>query len=163
MYCTCVYRGCSFVPSTTQHWLWPQRRQWMCQEQEIGAKKFTWPTFSFLYYFPNVLYFSFIRFPFPMTSFSSCPMSYFLSLTKKFLNIQTKHAYSRSVCSLAGALMAGILQQRDTDSCVRMGLLAARLSLMSRHPIAPTLTVDSVDPIRIQAQDWPKPNFMWID
>ncbi|XP_034541782.1 pseudouridine-metabolizing bifunctional protein C1861.05 [Notolabrus celidotus] len=65
--------------------------------------------------------------------------------------------------SLAGALMAGILQQRDTDSCVRMGLLAARLSLVSPHPIAPTLTSDSVDPNKVQTHSWPKPSFMWID
>ncbi|XP_032379145.1 pseudouridine-metabolizing bifunctional protein C1861.05 [Etheostoma spectabile] len=63
--------------------------------------------------------------------------------------------------SLAGALMAGILQRRDTDSCVRMGLLAARLSLASPHPIAPTLTLDSVDPNKVQTH-WPKPSFMWI-
>ncbi|XP_073328224.1 uncharacterized protein [Pagrus major] len=65
--------------------------------------------------------------------------------------------------SLAGALMAGILQQRDTDSCVRMGILAARLSLVSPHPIAPTLTLDCVDPNKVKAQDWPKPSFMWIN
>ncbi|XP_020515446.2 uncharacterized protein zgc:136858 [Labrus bergylta] len=65
--------------------------------------------------------------------------------------------------SLAGALMAGILQQRDTDSCVRMGLLAARLSLISSHPIAPTLTSHSVDPNKVQTPSWPKPSFMWID
>ncbi|KAL6106478.1 uncharacterized protein ACO6RY_10341 [Pungitius sinensis] len=64
--------------------------------------------------------------------------------------------------SLAGALMAGILQQRDTDSCVRMGLLAARLSLASSHPISPTLTSDSVDPNKVP-QYWPKPRFMWIN
>lgn len=65
--------------------------------------------------------------------------------------------------SLAGALIAGILQQRDTDSCVRMGILAARLSLVSPHPIAPTLTLDSVDPNKVQVQDWPKPSFLRID
>ncbi|XP_071350447.1 uncharacterized protein [Trachinotus anak] len=65
--------------------------------------------------------------------------------------------------SLAGALMAGILQQRDTDSCVRMGLLAARLSLASPHPIAPTLTLDSVDPNKVQTQNWPKPGYKRID
>lgn len=68
-----------------------------------------------------------------------------------------------SLCSLAGAIMAGILQQRDTDSCVRMGLLAARLSLVSQHPIAPTLTLDSVDPGKFQPEDWPKPNLMLLD
>ncbi|KAI3371151.1 hypothetical protein L3Q82_023783 [Scortum barcoo] len=63
--------------------------------------------------------------------------------------------------SLAGALMAGISQRRDTDSCVRMGLLAARLSLASPHPIAPTLTLDSVDPSKVQ--HWPKPSFRRIE
>ncbi|XP_077423258.1 uncharacterized protein LOC144053087 isoform X2 [Vanacampus margaritifer] len=65
--------------------------------------------------------------------------------------------------SLAGALMAGILQGRDTDACVRMGLLAARLSLASAHPIAPVLTTQSVEPDRIENHSWPKPTFMWID
>uniref|UniRef100_A0A3Q3T1L6 Zgc:136858 n=2 Tax=Mastacembelus armatus TaxID=205130 RepID=A0A3Q3T1L6_9TELE len=64
--------------------------------------------------------------------------------------------------SLASALMAGIVQGRDTDSCVRMGLLAARLSLASPHPIPPTLTLDSVDPTKVQTQNWSKPSFMWI-
>ncbi|XP_077373399.1 uncharacterized protein LOC144016319 isoform X3 [Festucalex cinctus] len=65
--------------------------------------------------------------------------------------------------SLAGALMAGILQGRDTDACVRMGLLAARMSLASPHPIAPVLTTESVEPDRIENHSWPKPTFMWID
>ncbi|XP_047452890.1 pseudouridine-metabolizing bifunctional protein C1861.05 isoform X1 [Mugil cephalus] len=65
--------------------------------------------------------------------------------------------------SLAGALMAGILQGKDTDSCVRMGLLAAKTSLASPHPISPTLTLDSVDPHKIQTQTWPRPRFMWIE
>ncbi|KAM7396967.1 hypothetical protein PAMP_019970 [Pampus punctatissimus] len=65
--------------------------------------------------------------------------------------------------SLAGALMAGIVQKQKTDRCVRMGLLAARLSLASPHPIAPMLTLDCVDPDNVQNQNWPKPSFMWID
>ncbi|XP_029992046.1 pseudouridine-metabolizing bifunctional protein C1861.05 isoform X2 [Sphaeramia orbicularis] len=65
--------------------------------------------------------------------------------------------------SLAGALITGILQGRDTDSCVQMGLLAARLSLASPHPIDPTLTLDSVDPDKDHTHCWPKPQFMWID
>ncbi|XP_069551296.1 uncharacterized protein [Brachyistius frenatus] len=65
--------------------------------------------------------------------------------------------------SLAGALMAGILQGKDTDSCVRMGLHAARMSLASQHPIAPILTLDSVDPNKVQNQNWSQPVFMWID
>lgn len=67
-----------------------------------------------------------------------------------------------SVCSLAGALMAGILQKKDTDSCAQMGLLAAKMSLASPHPIAPMLTIDSVDPNKVQTQNWPKPGFMWM-
>ncbi|XP_056137694.1 uncharacterized protein zgc:136858 [Lampris incognitus] len=65
--------------------------------------------------------------------------------------------------SLAGGIMAGILGGRDTDSCVWMGLLAARLSLASPHPVAPILTMDSVDPSKIPTQTWPKPVFMWMD
>lgn len=65
--------------------------------------------------------------------------------------------------SLAGALITGILQGRDTDSCVQMGLLAARLSLASPHPINPTLTLDSVDPDKDHTHCWPKPKFMWIN
>lgn len=65
--------------------------------------------------------------------------------------------------SFAGALMAGILQGKDTDSCVRMGLLAARMSLASPHPISPILTLDSVDPNKAQAPNWPTPGFLWVD
>ncbi|XP_047238373.1 pseudouridine-metabolizing bifunctional protein C1861.05 isoform X3 [Girardinichthys multiradiatus] len=65
--------------------------------------------------------------------------------------------------SFAGALMAGILHGRDTDCCVRMGLLAARMSLASPHPISPILTLDSVDPNKVQAQKWPTPRFIWVD
>ncbi|XP_075998065.1 uncharacterized protein LOC142991814 [Genypterus blacodes] len=65
--------------------------------------------------------------------------------------------------SLAGGLIAGIVQGRDTDSCVQMGLLAARLSLASLHPIAPALTLDLVDPNKVPTQEWPKPSFMWIN
>ncbi|XP_037538945.1 pseudouridine-metabolizing bifunctional protein C1861.05 [Nematolebias whitei] len=64
--------------------------------------------------------------------------------------------------SLAGALMSGILRGRDTDSCVRMGLLAAKISLLSPHPISPTLTLESVDPDEIQTHKWPKPSFLDI-
>ncbi|XP_038164794.1 pseudouridine-metabolizing bifunctional protein C1861.05 isoform X4 [Cyprinodon tularosa] len=65
--------------------------------------------------------------------------------------------------SFAGALMAGILQGKDTDSCVRMGLLAARMSLTSPHPIAPVLTLDSIDPNKIQGQNWPTPRFVRVE
>ncbi|XP_077567312.1 uncharacterized protein LOC144192131 [Stigmatopora nigra] len=64
--------------------------------------------------------------------------------------------------SLAGALMAGIIQGRETDACVRMGLLAARMSLASPHPIAPVLTTHSIHPDCLQNHSWAKPAFMWI-
>lgn len=73
------------------------------------------------------------------------------------------HIQPKPDCSLAGALIAGVLQQRDADSCVRMGLLAARQSLVSPHPIALTLTLDSVDPNNVQPQQWAKPRLMHID
>uniref|UniRef100_A0A3Q0R1B9 Zgc:136858 n=1 Tax=Amphilophus citrinellus TaxID=61819 RepID=A0A3Q0R1B9_AMPCI len=65
--------------------------------------------------------------------------------------------------SLAGALMAGILQGKDTDSCVRMGLLAARTSLASPHPISPLLTLDTVNPNNVYTETWPKPSLVWTD
>ncbi|XP_054633714.1 uncharacterized protein zgc:136858 isoform X3 [Dunckerocampus dactyliophorus] len=65
--------------------------------------------------------------------------------------------------SLAGAVMAGIVQGRDTDTCVGMGLLAARLSIASPHPIAPVLTPHSVDPHQAQGHSRSQPRFMWID
>ncbi|XP_051976137.1 uncharacterized protein zgc:136858 [Xyrauchen texanus] len=65
--------------------------------------------------------------------------------------------------SFAGAMMAGIMQRRDTDSCVRMGLLAARMSLLSPHPIDPSLTADAIHPERLHSQMWSKPTCMWIE
>ncbi|XP_076879056.1 uncharacterized protein LOC143527632 [Brachyhypopomus gauderio] len=65
--------------------------------------------------------------------------------------------------SLAGGLMAGVLQGRDTDTCVHMGLLAARLSLFSPHPIAPCLTADAIRPDRAHLQPWAKPTCIWME
>uniref|UniRef100_H2LF86 Zgc:136858 n=1 Tax=Oryzias latipes TaxID=8090 RepID=H2LF86_ORYLA len=65
--------------------------------------------------------------------------------------------------SFAGALIAGIIQGKDTDDCVRMGLLAAKMSLASPHPISPMLSVDSVDPTKLKQMNWPAPSFFWID
>ncbi|KAM8861204.1 uncharacterized protein ACB058_008109 isoform 1-T1 [Synchiropus picturatus] len=65
--------------------------------------------------------------------------------------------------SLAGAMMAGMIQRRDTNTCVRMGLLAARLSLASPHPIAPAMTLDAVDPNLVHGPNWPMPTFFWLD
>ncbi|XP_012697910.2 pseudouridine-metabolizing bifunctional protein C1861.05 [Clupea harengus] len=65
--------------------------------------------------------------------------------------------------SLAGGIMVGILRGWDTHTCVRMGILAARLSLTSPHPIAPTLTLDSVHPLRAHTQPWPQPTCLWME
>ncbi|XP_007252903.3 uncharacterized protein zgc:136858 [Astyanax mexicanus] len=65
--------------------------------------------------------------------------------------------------SLAGGMMAGILQGKDTHSCMHMGLLAARLSLFSPHPITPSLTSDAIHPERAHSQPWPKPTCMWME
>ncbi|XP_061578464.1 uncharacterized protein zgc:136858 [Cololabis saira] len=65
--------------------------------------------------------------------------------------------------SLAGALIAGIFQGKDTDSCVRMGLLAARMAMASPHPIAHSLSLESVDPYKVHTHKWPKPRFFWMD
>ncbi|XP_058623041.1 uncharacterized protein zgc:136858 isoform X3 [Onychostoma macrolepis] len=65
--------------------------------------------------------------------------------------------------SFAGAMMVGILQGLDTDSCVRMGLLAARTSLLSPHPIDPSLTADAIHPEKSHSQLWSKPTCVWIE
>ncbi|XP_043083149.1 pseudouridine-metabolizing bifunctional protein C1861.05 [Puntigrus tetrazona] len=65
--------------------------------------------------------------------------------------------------SFAGAMMVGILQGLDTDSCVRMGLLAARTSLLSPHPIDPSLTADAIHPEKPHSQLWSKPTCVWIE
>ncbi|XP_062318123.1 uncharacterized protein zgc:136858 isoform X1 [Osmerus eperlanus] len=65
--------------------------------------------------------------------------------------------------SLASGIMNGILLGRDTHSCVRMGLLAARMSMASPHPIAPTVTIGSVDPDKVSSQIWPLPTFTWME
>ncbi|KAJ8373715.1 hypothetical protein SKAU_G00042950 [Synaphobranchus kaupii] len=64
--------------------------------------------------------------------------------------------------SLAGSLMAGILRGRGADDSVRLGLLAARLSLASHHPIAPSLSTDTVNLDRVRSQVWPRPSCQWI-
>ncbi|XP_048871132.1 uncharacterized protein zgc:136858 isoform X2 [Brienomyrus brachyistius] len=65
--------------------------------------------------------------------------------------------------SLAAGLIAGILQGQDADFCVRMGLLAARLSLSSPHPVAPSLGTDTVSPQGVRSVAWPSPTFLWMD
>ncbi|KAJ8411373.1 hypothetical protein AAFF_G00173790 [Aldrovandia affinis] len=66
--------------------------------------------------------------------------------------------------SLAGGMMAGILQGRSTDDSVRLGLMAARLSLVSPHPVAPSLTADTVSLERVRSHAWPRPTAcLWTE
>ncbi|KAJ8245592.1 hypothetical protein GJAV_G00272400 [Gymnothorax javanicus] len=58
--------------------------------------------------------------------------------------------------SLAAGLIAGVLRGLSVDDSVRLGLMAARLSLGSHHPVAPNLGLDS-----IQSQAWPRPTCLW--
>ncbi|XP_039625986.1 pseudouridine-metabolizing bifunctional protein C1861.05 [Polypterus senegalus] len=64
--------------------------------------------------------------------------------------------------SLAAAIMAGILQGHTTDICVKMGLLAAHLSLESKHPTSPHMNRANLSLEKIQAAKWPQPTFRWI-
>ncbi|XP_036376219.1 uncharacterized protein zgc:136858 [Megalops cyprinoides] len=65
--------------------------------------------------------------------------------------------------SLAAGLMAGILQGGNTDDSVRLGLMAAQLSLASPHPIAPSLSAGMVNLEEVRTQDWPRPTLWWIE
>ncbi|XP_035257374.1 pseudouridine-metabolizing bifunctional protein C1861.05 isoform X2 [Anguilla anguilla] len=65
--------------------------------------------------------------------------------------------------SLAGGLMAGVLRGLRTDDSVRLGLLAARRSLASRHPVAPSLSSDTVNLARVRSQAWPRPSCRWME
>ncbi|KAJ8249565.1 hypothetical protein COCON_G00227810 [Conger conger] len=64
--------------------------------------------------------------------------------------------------SLAGAVMAGALRGLGADDSVRLGLLAACLSLASPHPIAPSLSAQTVSLETIQSHAWPQPSCHWI-
>lgn len=61
--------------------------------------------------------------------------------------------------SLAAAVIAGLLSGHDTQTCLRMGLLAASYSLKSRDPISRSITVDSVSPQQVNERTWPVPSY----
>lgn len=139
----------------------------MCRELEIGAKNLldllhpSCSYLTFISFVSSAAVLSTFQFLWPL----SLPISlaFFHWVTKWWWNTQTKDSHLPFVSSLAGALMAGIVLGKDTDSCVRMGLLAARTSLASPHPIAPMLTLDAVNPNKVHTQTWPKPSLVWID
>ncbi|KAM7057020.1 uncharacterized protein M8220_003282 isoform 4-T4 [Acridotheres tristis] len=58
--------------------------------------------------------------------------------------------------SLMAGILAGMLAKHDTDTCVRMGLLAASLSLRSYEPISPEISTSSVSQEQVQSRSWPE-------
>lgn len=61
-----------------------------------------------------------------------------------------------SLHSLMAGILAGILAKHDTDTCVRMGLLAASLSLRSYEPISPEISTSSVSQEQVKSRSWPE-------
>ncbi|KAJ6660044.1 hypothetical protein lerEdw1_018242 [Lerista edwardsae] len=59
--------------------------------------------------------------------------------------------------SLMAGIVAGLLAGEDTDSCVRMGLLAANLSLRSYEPVSPEISAASVSMVQVKSRNWPEP------
>ncbi|XP_018426000.1 PREDICTED: pseudouridine-metabolizing bifunctional protein C1861.05-like [Nanorana parkeri] len=64
--------------------------------------------------------------------------------------------------SLMSGLLSGVLEKLDTDTCVRMGLLAARLSLRSRGPISQIISSTSVSVRKVAEETWPEPRVWTI-
>ncbi|XP_030399907.1 pseudouridine-metabolizing bifunctional protein C1861.05-like [Gopherus evgoodei] len=62
--------------------------------------------------------------------------------------------------SLMAGIIAGLLAGHDTDTCVRMGLLAACLSLRSYEPISQEISSVSVNLEQVRARSWPEVK-MW--
>ncbi|KAI1238816.1 hypothetical protein IHE44_0011906 [Lamprotornis superbus] len=58
--------------------------------------------------------------------------------------------------SLMAGMLAGMLAKHDTGTCVRMGLLAASLSLRSYEPISPEISTSSVSQEQVQSRSWPE-------
>ncbi|XP_009885701.1 PREDICTED: pseudouridine-metabolizing bifunctional protein C1861.05-like [Charadrius vociferus] len=58
--------------------------------------------------------------------------------------------------SLMAGILAGMLAKHDTDTCVRMGLLAASLSLRSYEPISPEISTSSVSQEQVKSRNWPE-------
>ncbi|XP_010220164.1 PREDICTED: pseudouridine-metabolizing bifunctional protein C1861.05-like [Tinamus guttatus] len=58
--------------------------------------------------------------------------------------------------SLMAGIIAGMLANHDTDTCVRMGLLAANLSLRSYEPISPEISTRSVSLDQVKGRSWPE-------
>ncbi|XP_035203375.1 pseudouridine-metabolizing bifunctional protein C1861.05-like isoform X2 [Oxyura jamaicensis] len=65
--------------------------------------------------------------------------------------------------SLMAGILAGMLANHDTDTCVRMGLLAASLSLRSYEPISPEISTATVSWEHVQGKTWPEAKVWKMD
>ncbi|XP_026696935.1 uncharacterized protein LOC113475947 isoform X2 [Athene cunicularia] len=65
--------------------------------------------------------------------------------------------------SLMAGILAGMLAKHDTDTCVRMGLLAASLSLRSYEPISPEISTSSVSQEQVKSRSWPEAKVWKMD
>ncbi|GCC37704.1 hypothetical protein chiPu_0016210 [Chiloscyllium punctatum] len=61
--------------------------------------------------------------------------------------------------SLAAGIIAGILTQQATHTCIRMGLLAASYSLKSQEAISIQISTDSVNPQQVIDRVWQQPTY----
>ncbi|XP_078466773.1 uncharacterized protein LOC144730092 [Lampetra planeri] len=61
--------------------------------------------------------------------------------------------------SLVAGVIAGLLAQRDLDSCVRMGLIAASISLRCHDAVPPSLQMNSLEQQSLGALQWPRPTY----
>ncbi|XP_075458774.1 uncharacterized protein LOC142496176 isoform X2 [Ascaphus truei] len=64
--------------------------------------------------------------------------------------------------SLMAGLLSGVLAGLDTNTSVRMGLLSARLSLLSHCPISQHISPASISQLQVEALSWPKPRLWGI-
>ncbi|XP_030815998.1 uncharacterized protein LOC115910191 isoform X3 [Camarhynchus parvulus] len=65
--------------------------------------------------------------------------------------------------SLMAGILAGVLAKHDTGTCVRMGLLAASLSLRSYEPISPDISTSSVSQEQVKSRSWPEAKVWKMD
>lgn len=68
-----------------------------------------------------------------------------------------------SLHSLMAGMLAGMLAKHDTGTCVRMGLLAASLSLRSYEPISPEISTSSVSQEQVKSRSWPEAKVWKMD
>ncbi|XP_053834178.1 uncharacterized protein LOC128807680 isoform X2 [Vidua macroura] len=65
--------------------------------------------------------------------------------------------------SLMAGILAGMLAKHDTGTCVRMGLLAASLSLRSYEPISSEISTSSVSQEQVKSRSWPEAKVWKMD